>query len=113
MPAKFSLDQVMKQGGLRTVLEWRIEIDHEWSLRPGASGKGLKKLLSPQVYRSLEQTYVGPGIEDNWTALFDTIALFRKVAMEVADHLGYQYPRELNDRVVVYLRSVRALHQTE
>jgi hypothetical protein len=37
MPAKFSLDQVMKQGGLRTVLEWRIEIDHEWSLRPGAS----------------------------------------------------------------------------
>jgi aminoglycoside 6-adenylyltransferase len=47
MPAKFSLDHVMKQGGLRRMLEWRLEIDHDWSLKPGASGKGLKKLLSP------------------------------------------------------------------
>ena len=107
MPAKFSLDQVMKQGDLRTVLEWRIEIVHDWSLKPGASGKGLKKLLSPDVYRSLEQTYVGPKIEDNWTALFDTMALFRNVAIEVADHLGYQYPLDLDDRVTAYLRHVR------
>jgi aminoglycoside 6-adenylyltransferase len=108
MPAKFSLDHVMKQGSLRAMLEWRIEIDHEWSLRPGASGKGLKKFLSADLYRSLEETYVGPRIADNWIALFDTIALFRRVATEVADHFGYQYPRDMDDRVTTYLREVQA-----
>jgi aminoglycoside 6-adenylyltransferase len=108
MPAKFSLDHVMKQGSLRAMLEWRIEIDHQWSLRPGASGKGLKKWLPTDVYGSLERTYVGPRIADNWTALFDTIALFRKVATEVAHHFGYQYPRDMDDRVTKYLRGVQA-----
>ena len=108
MPAKFSLDEVMKQEHLRTVLEWRIEIDHDWSIKPGAYGKGLKKLLSPELYRSLEQTYVGAAIEDNWTALHDTIALFRRVAIDVADHLGYQYPHELEGRVGAYLQVVRS-----
>jgi len=108
MPAKFSLDHVMKQGDLRTLLEWRIEIEHNWSLRPGASGKGLKKLLSSDLYRSLEKTYVGAAIEDNWIALFDTIALFRAVATHVADHLAYQYPRDLDHRVTMYLQQVRS-----
>jgi aminoglycoside 6-adenylyltransferase len=108
MPAKFSLEHVMKQGGLRKMLEWRIEIDHDWSLRPGASGKGLKKLLPMDVYRSLERTYVGPCVADNWMALFDTIALFRTVPTEVANHLGYEYPRDLDDRVIAYLRGVEA-----
>jgi hypothetical protein len=35
MPAKFSLDHVMKQGSLRTMLEWQIEID-----RAQADGSG-------------------------------------------------------------------------
>ena len=107
MPAKFSLDHVMKQGALRTFFEWRIEIQHDWSLKPGAAGKGLKKFLPPDTYCSFEQTYVGPGIEENWTALFNTAALFRKIAVEVGDHLGYQYPRDVDDRVTAYLLQVR------
>ena len=108
MPAKFSLDHVMKQGHLRTLLEWHIEIAHDWSLKPGAFGKGLHTLLSPDVYRALEQTYVGAAIDDNWRALFDTIALFRKVGAEVADRLGYQYPRHVDERVTAFVRQVRA-----
>ena len=51
---------------------------------------------------------MGPRIADNWIALFDTIALFRRVATEVADRFGYQYPRDLDDRVTAYLRAVQA-----
>jgi aminoglycoside 6-adenylyltransferase len=108
MPAKFSLDHVMKQGDLRTLLEWRIEIDHDWGVKPGAAGKGLKKLLPPDRYRLLEKTYVGSKTEENWTALFDTIALFREVANEVAEALAYPYPAELDRRVVDYLRRLHA-----
>jgi aminoglycoside 6-adenylyltransferase len=47
-------------------------------------------------------------LQNNWIALFDTIALFRRVATEVADHFGYQYPRDMDDRVTAYLRGVQA-----
>jgi aminoglycoside 6-adenylyltransferase len=108
LPLKFSLDHVMKQGDLRIMLEWRMEIDREWNARPGAAGKGLKKYLPAGRWAELERTYVGAGLEENWTALFDTIALFRQVSHEVASHLGYEYPQNLDDRVMVYLRAVQA-----
>jgi len=107
MPLKYNLDQAMKQLNLRRILEWRIEIDHHWSVKPGAYGKGLKKLLKPSIWAEVEQTYVGPAIEDNWDALFKTISLFRKIAKEVACFLEFRYPDELDRRVVQYLQQVR------
>jgi aminoglycoside 6-adenylyltransferase len=107
MPLKYNLNQAMKQLNLRRILEWRIEIDHHWSVKPGAYGKGLKKLLKPSIWTEVEQTYVGPAIEDNWDALFRTISLFRKIAKEVAGSLEFRYPDELDERVARYLQKVR------
>jgi len=107
MPLKYNLDQAMKQVNLRRILEWRIEIDQHWSVKPGAYGKGLKELLKPSIWKELEQTYVGPMLKDNWDALFRTISLFRKIAKEVAGFLEFRYPDELDQRVVRYLQQVR------
>ena len=52
---------------------------------------------------------MGPGEQDNWAALFATIHLYRRVAIEVGEHLGYRYPHELDRRVMVYLEKVRCL----
>jgi len=109
MPAKYNLDHAMKQVNLRTMLEWRLGIDQRWSVNPGDYGKGLKKVLKPEIWAELENTYVGAAIEENWQALFGTITLFRKVAIEVADHLGYSYPHDLDQRVVEYLQKVKSL----
>jgi aminoglycoside 6-adenylyltransferase len=109
LPAKFNLDHMMKHDCLRQMLEWRIEIDHDWSVKPGAYGKGLKRWLPPDLWTELEGTYVGAGLEENWEALSRTIDLFRKVAVEVADHLGYAYPHDLDRRVVTYLNRVKLL----
>ncbi len=109
LPAKYSLDHVMKHIYLRKMLEWRMEIDHNWRARPGAHGKGLKAQLDPAIWSALEATYVGANREENWQALFRTIDLFRKVAIEVAVQLGYAYPHDLHDRVQKYLLKVRRL----
>lgn len=109
LPAKYSLDQVMKQNCLRRMLEWRAEIDHGWSLKPGAYGKGLKERLDPEIWSQLERTYVGAGLEENWEALFGSLALFRQVARQVGERLGYEYPEELHRRVAAYLQRVRTL----
>ncbi len=107
MAAKYNLDHAMKLKNLRQMLEWYIEIDHDWSVKPGAYGRGLKKRLAPEMWAALENTYAGAGTQENWTALFNTITLFRRVAREVGDHLDYAYLDDLDRRVVAYLQKVK------
>ncbi len=109
MPAKWCLDYDMKHVCLLPMLEWRMEIDRDWSEPAGNLGKGLKKRLPPGIWAELEDTYAGAGIADNWEALFRTMALFRRVATDVADDLGYAYPRELDRRVTAYVRDIKNL----
>ena len=99
----------LKVNNLRRMLEWLIEIDHGWSLKPGAYGRYLKRYLRPALWAQLEETYVGPGLEENWRALFKTAALFRQAAEEVGQRLGFVYPAELDRRATGYLQWVRGL----
>jgi aminoglycoside 6-adenylyltransferase len=107
--AKFVLDYDMKLGPLRRFLEWRIELEHGWSVRPGVYGRGLERLLPAELAAELLATYAGADVEDNWEALFRTTALFRRVAREVGDALGYEYPQAVDDGVTEHLEAVRAL----
>ncbi len=109
LPAKWCLDYDMKHIYLRQVLEWRVEIDHNWSLPMGNLGKGLTKLLPEQFRIGLEQAYAGGNILDNWQALEHTLELFRQVARKVGDQLGYVYPDGLHDRVVTYIHRIQQL----
>jgi len=106
--AKHILDQ-MKLNNLRQMLEWLIEIDHGWSLKPGVYGRYLKLYLRPDIWAQLEETYVGAVLEENWRALFKTADLFRQAAQEVGRHLGYAYPADLDRRATAYLEWVRDL----
>ena len=109
MAAKYNLDYAMKAKKLRQMLEWRISIERDWAFKPGAYGKGLKRHLDPGTWQELENTYVGAGEFENWQALFRTIDLYRRVAIEVGEHLGYHYPHELDDRTMAYLQKMRDL----
>jgi aminoglycoside 6-adenylyltransferase len=109
MPAKYSLDYVMKLNYLRQMLEWHIGVENNWTLKSGAYGKGLQKLVDPEMWSELESTYAGADLEENWAALFNSIALFRKVAINVGGHLGFEYPHELDGRMMNYLLKVRNL----
>lgn len=109
LPAKYSLDYIMKQKYLRRMLEWRMEIDVGWAVKTGTLGRGLKKRLPAELWSNLENTFVGAEIEENWDALFRTIDIFRRAALEVANDLGYRYPGDLHERVVAYLWKVKRL----
>ncbi|MGD8585302.1 MAG: aminoglycoside 6-adenylyltransferase [Chloroflexota bacterium] len=99
----------IKVGNLRRVLEWLIEIDHDWSLKPGAYGRYLKRYLRPELWAQLEATYVGPSLDENWRALFKSVDLFRQAAEEVGAQLGFSYPADLHRRATAYLEWVRDL----
>jgi aminoglycoside 6-adenylyltransferase len=111
MAAKHALDQYMKQEHLLPMLEWHVEMDHQWSVKPGPYGRGLKRWLRPDLWAELERTYTGTELEANWTALLETMGLMRHVATEVAERMGYRYPQELERRVIAYLQEVKNLER--
>ncbi len=105
--AKYILDHSLKHQHLLIMLEWRIEIDHDWALKLGPYGRGLKRRLRQDLWEQFEATYTDAEPSSNWSALFRSIDLMRRVAVEVGDHLGYRYPEQLERRVVAYLQRVR------
>ena len=105
--AKYILDHSLKQEYLLRMLVWRIEIEHEWSVKPGPYGRRLKRWLPSDLWVELEATYTGADLESNWSALFRTIELMCRVAIEVGDRLGYTYPDNLEQRVRSYLQRVK------
>ncbi len=112
--AKWCLDYDMKHVYLRPMLEWLMGLNYNWSAPAGWLGKGLKKKLPSEIWSQLENTYAGANIEDNWQALFRTMALFRRVAMEVGTGLGYTYPLDLDERVTAFVKNMRIRdHESE
>lgn len=108
LPAKWCLDYDMKHVYLRQMLEWKVGLDTNWSVPVGALGKGLKKRLPPDIWSQLENAYAGAGIAENWEALFRTMALYRQVAMEVGERLGYTYPLQLDQSVTAFVKEMQS-----
>lgn len=111
--AKFMLDYDTKFVAFRRLLEWKVELAHDWSLRPGSHGRGLERLLPTETWDALAATYVGTDIEDNWNALLRTTTLFREVAIEVGQALGFRYPQHVDDAVTAHIAAVRNLPQRD
>jgi aminoglycoside 6-adenylyltransferase len=108
-PAKWCLDYDMKQIYLLKMLEWRVGVEHNWTVGVGALGKGLKKRLPAELWPAVEACFAGVDVADNWLALDHTMACFRQIAVEVGDALGYAYPHDLHDRVAAYVAQIRQL----
>jgi aminoglycoside 6-adenylyltransferase len=109
LPAKWCLDYDMRYPFLIRLLEWRVGLDHGWDTPVGNNGKGLRRRLPPDIWAELVASYAGGALEANWESLFRTVALFRRVAVDVAARLGLSYPHELDRAVVAYAEQVRAL----
>jgi len=109
LPAKWCLDFDMKYNYLVPLLEWWIECEQDWSLPTGANGKGLKKHISKGLWQQLERTFSAARLQENWQALYDTLALFRQVALQVGERLGFEYPLELDQRVTAYVQRIQQM----
>jgi hypothetical protein len=65
---------------MRRMLEWRIEIDHHWSVKLGMYGRGLKHLLPSNIWAEFASTYDSLDVEETRAALDRVIVLFRQIA---------------------------------
>lgn len=106
--AKVTLDRFVRDQ-LMKMLTWYIGVKTEFSINPGKFGKYYQKYLEPELWEMLLKTYADASYESNWEALFAAGELFRKIALQVADHFGYEYPTGDDERVSAHLRHVRSL----
>ena len=87
----------LTHGALRRMLEWSIEIGHDWNWKPGAYGRGIERELPNDLAHRLAESR---------DSVERTVALFRLVAHEVGAALGYTYPRRADEAVSAYVEKV-------
>jgi aminoglycoside 6-adenylyltransferase len=106
LPARVIYEHELNYLILRRFLEWRIGIDHGWTVPAGFFGKGLHRHLDPETWDAFQTTYSGPDPLEMWAALFRSVDLFRHLATGIAHDLGYDYPHHVDRQMSEYLRRV-------
>ena len=109
LPYAMWMYNVIVRDSFEKVIEWYIGIKHGFSLSAGKQGKFFKKYLPLEIYEMLIKTYSSGEYDDFWRAIFAACDLFRLIASEVGEHLGYDYRREEEQGMMDYLEMVRAL----
>lgn len=105
--AKYMLDYVLRYLFLHKIIKWYIGMQNGWSVDTGACGKKFKRYLDSNIWSEFEETYVGADVEENWKAFFKTTNFFRKIAKQVGENLGYEYPDNLDKEVVQFCLKIR------
>lgn len=108
--AKYMLDGELHHHYLSTMLAWYIGVRAKWRTNPGAHGKHFKKLVCPALWTDIEATFAGADLEENWRAMFRIGELFGRLALDVGEKLGFEYPMEKQERVIAYIENVRRLN---
>jgi aminoglycoside 6-adenylyltransferase len=106
--ARYMLDQVVRDQ-LVKMLAWFVGMRTGFEKGPGKFGKCLKRYLQPELWTLFEKTYADARIDSTWEALSAMCDLFRKTALQVASHLGFEYPAGDDGRVSAHLAHVRTL----
>jgi aminoglycoside 6-adenylyltransferase len=107
--AKGMFDEVIRNEELMQMLTWHIGLKTDFRVSPGKMGKYFQKYLEPELWDSLLKTFSDASYKNTWDALFAACDLFRRVAIPLAEHYGFEYPFEDDRRVFAHLEHVRSL----
>lgn len=91
--AKAACDGYLKDI-LRTTLEWHTRIRKGKKFDPWLHDQALEEWADPRIVQELAGSFARYEIDDVWRALTNTMDLFRWVAKDIAQALGYSYPDE-------------------
>lgn len=108
LPARYSLETVLRYQCLIPLLEWYVQISRHWEQSVGVRGAGLRWLLEPEERETLDATYAGSTLAGHADALEAMTRLFRRAARAVARDLGFLYPAILEEETRRMIRSPAA-----
>lgn len=91
------------------MLIWHVGMRTNFRENPGKFGKYLKRYLEAELWLMLQKTYSDASYDQTWEALCMMCGLFRRTAIQVAEHFGLDYPHGDDERVSAHLKHVRHL----
>ena len=94
---------------LMRMLTWHVGIKTNFRSGPGKFGKYMRRYLEPELWVMLQKTYSDANFDRMWDALFMMCELFRITAIRVAEHYGFTYSYQDDEKVTEHLRHVRSL----
>jgi len=106
--AKHMMDHYVRDM-LMKILTWHIGSMTDFKINPGKNGKYFQRYLEPAQWDALLKTYADGSYRGTWEALFEMGDLFRVAALSVADHFGFEYNHQDDEKVSAHLRHVRDL----
>ncbi|HLO17240.1 MAG TPA: aminoglycoside 6-adenylyltransferase [Anaerolineales bacterium] len=106
--AKYMLDEVVR-AQLMKMLTWHIGVKTQFLINPGKLGKYFQKHLESELWDMLQKTFSDASYNNTWEALIVMSNLFRRLAVPIAEHFGFDYPFDDDSRVTAHLEHVRSL----
>lgn len=103
--AKYQCDTDMKRH-LLTMLEWHARATHGPNHDTWYDGRYLDQWADPQARADLPATFAAYDASDLWRALFATLDLFRRLAIETAEQLNYAYPIQAERHINAWLEEI-------
>jgi aminoglycoside 6-adenylyltransferase len=101
--------EVVVRDSIINMLSWYIGMNHNWRINTGKWGKWFEKYLSVELWEMFVKTYSGSDSNDIWESLYEAGRLVKRIGVELADNLGYEYPLDDDRRVSGFLQRVRSL----
>ena len=105
--AKSCCDSYLKQL-LRQMLAWHTHARQSESVDTWMRGRFLEEWGDARAVAALPAIFAHYDMADVWRALLATMELFRWLALETAEALGYAYPTFGENRAVELVRSFHA-----
>lgn len=90
---------------LREMLERHARATHGWQYDTWHDGRFLEQWADPRALAGLREAYARYDAEDIRRALLATMGLFRWVAVETGERLGFPYPALAGERAMEWVKN--------
>jgi aminoglycoside 6-adenylyltransferase len=90
---------------LLQMIEWHTQVTSDRWSPVFERGRFLEKWAPPIVMERLRATFPHYDPIEIWHARLEALDLFRSLAEETADRLGYSYPARLEETVMSWVRN--------
>ena len=88
---------------LLKMIEWHAQANHRWAYDTKYMGKHLKVWADAGTWEALHRAFAHFDSADSWRGLLATMNLFRQLAIETSEVLGFTYPQDVDQKITGFI----------
>jgi aminoglycoside 6-adenylyltransferase len=93
---------------LLPLTEWEAQARNQWNQTTPPIGKRMASWVDAGTWKALQGVFAHFEARDSWNALFHTLALFRRLSVDLSRMLEFDYPEDLDKNMSRFILELRA-----